>query len=170
VAEQVEESSPEVPAKGKSNRWVLYAIAVVPVTIMLAFLLVTKIINPRFAPHPSEASTGEAEKKSDEKQEGHLCQIGTVLANPSGASSRRIVKLGVLIEVIPKSLVAKVEEWKPKLHHQALMILSAKDLDTLSSPEGKSALQEELKNAFASELRVAPEEIRQVYFNDFVVQ
>ncbi len=170
MAERIEESSPEVPAKGKSNKWVLYTIAVVPVTIMLAFLLVTKVINPRFASHPTNALAGEAEKQPDEKEEGHLCQIGTVLANPSGTSSRRIVKLGVLIEVIPKSLVAKVEEWKPKLHHQTLMILSAKDIDTLSSPQGKSALQEELKNAFASELRVAPEEIRQVYFNDFVIQ
>jgi len=137
---------------------------------MLAFLLVTKIINPRFAPAPAEALAGEAKGESYEDKEGYLCQIGTVLANPSGASSRRIIKLGVLVEVIPKSLVEKVEEWKPKLHHQTLMLLSAKDIETLSSPEGKSALQEELRNAFASELKVAPEDIRRVYFNDFVIQ
>jgi flagellar basal body-associated protein FliL len=170
MAEQVEESSPEVPAQGKSSKWILYTIAVVPITVMLAFLLVTRVINPRFAPPPAEASAGKAEEKSDEDEKGYLCQIGTVLANPADASSRRIVKLGVLIEVIPKSLVEKVEEWKPKLQHQTIMILSAKDLDTLSSPEGKSALREELKSAFASELRVPPEEIRRVYFNDFVIQ
>ena len=170
MAEQVEESSPEVPAQGKSSKWILYTIAVVPVTIMLAFLLVTRVINPRFAPPPAEALAGETKEESYEDKEGYLCQIGTILANPAGASSRRIVKLGVLIEVIPKSLVEEVEKWKPKLHHQTIMILSAKDLDTLSTPEGKSALQEELKNAFVSELRVPPEEIRRVYFNDFVIQ
>jgi flagellar basal body-associated protein FliL len=170
VAEQVEESSPEVPAQGKSSKWILYTIAVVPVAIMLAFLLVTRVINPRFAPPPAEALAGETKEESYEDEEGYLCQIGTVLANPSGAGSRRIVKLGVLIEVIPKSLVEEVEKWKPKLHHQTIMILSSKDLDTLSTPEGKSALQEELKNAFVSELRVPPEEIRRVYFNDFVIQ
>ncbi len=170
MAEQVEGSSPEVPAQGKSSKWILYTIAVVPVTIMLAFLLVTRVINPRFAPSPAEALAGETKEESYEDKEGHLCQIGTVLANPAGASSRRIVKLGVLVEVIPESLVEEVEKWKPKLHHQTIMILSAKDLDTLSTPEGKSALQEELKNAFASELRVPPEEIRRVYFNDFVIQ
>ena len=114
MAEQVEESSPKVPAQKKNSKWVLYTIAVVPITIMLAFLLVTKIINPRFAPAPAEALAGEAKGESYEDKEGHLCQIGTVLANPSGASSRRIIKLGLLVEVIPKSLVEKVEEWNKK--------------------------------------------------------
>jgi len=167
MAEQTGEADSKASAGRKNSKLRLYmTVAIAPIMAISAFFLVTKVINPRFA----EANARAPAEAADNRKEGYVCEIGTVLVNPLGMESRRIMKVGVLLELTSKSLIQDVEKSRLRLQHQLIMILSSKELDMVNSPEGKSALREELRDAFTLELRLEPGEIRQVYFSEFVIQ
>ncbi|MDQ1327943.1 MAG: Flagellar protein FliL [Candidatus Poribacteria bacterium] len=176
--EEIKEESPQ-----KQSKLNLYLVAFVPMILMfLGFFLVTKFINPRFgvgAGTSSVVSTAEAEntkeskensKKKKGKEESVMIAIGPVLANPFGTGGKRFVRVGIGLELESKELAKKVEESKSKLQHELILILSAKDVDSLSSPQGKIELQEEIKKGMRSELEFSDEELPQIYFNEFIVQ
>ena len=168
----------------KQSKLKLYLVAFVPMILMfLGFFLVTKFINPRFGVGLSDtssvASTAETEntkeskensKKKKGKEESVMITIGPVLANPLGTGGKRFVRVGVGLELESKELAKKVEESKSKLQHELILILSAKDVESLTSPQGKIQLQEEIKKGMRSELGFSDEELPQVYFNEFIVQ
>ena len=174
-----EENNGEAPKKKSNGRWFLYSVAIIPIVSILASFLVVRVINPRFAASADGYSVQLAlnhwnhhpvERKNNDKKEEFLCDVGTILANPSGTERRRIIKMSIMVDVFSESLIETIEKMKPKLQHQAVMILSSKDLETISSTEGKIELQSELKKAFIDELGLTNDDIRQVYFRDFVIQ
>jgi len=174
MAEENEKSVPEESGKKKKGNAALYSISVIPIMIMLAFFLVAKVINPRFAPPPADAANlgGEGQDGSHEGEgkEGFICDLGTVIVNPVVTQRIRIMKVGVSIEVTSQMLLEMVEKEKTKLQHQLIMILSSKQLSEVCLPEGKTNLQEELRQKFISELGCAPDGVRQVYFGEFIIQ
>jgi flagellar basal body-associated protein FliL len=166
--ENTDEGKPE--SKGKMA---VFAVALVPLITALSFFLVVKVINPRFAPSASAETVDEpgvAGTVDATDSEGFLYELGTVLVNPAGGRSIRIMKVGVSIEVMTKDLIEKAEKLRMKLQHQLIVTLSSKQIEELASSAGKIALQEELKEVFSSELGAAPGEIRQVYFTEFIIQ
>jgi len=165
-----EENNGEAPKKKSNGRWFLYSVAIIPIVSILASFLVVRVINPRFAASADGYSVQSVERKNNDKKEEFLCDVGTILANPSGTERRRIIKMSIMVDVFSESLIETIEKMKPKLQHQAVMILSSKDLETISSTEGKIELQSELKKAFIDELGLTNDDIRQVYFRDFVIQ
>jgi len=162
-----EENNEDTLKKKSNNKWFLYTIAAIPIMAVLSSFLIIKLVNPMFSSSSGEYSDQPMEHKV---KDGFLCQVGTILVNPSGMDRRRIIKVGIIIEVNSQALFNKVEKTKPKLQHHAVMILSSKDIEAISSNEGKIELQIELKKAFINELGLAIDDIRQVYFNDFVIQ
>ncbi|MBD3182019.1 hypothetical protein GF312_06995 [Candidatus Poribacteria bacterium] len=154
----------------KKSRIALYIIAIIPTIAMVSFFLVTKVINPRVNPAAADTTETPVENVVAKTEETFLCELGTVLANPSGGNSRRIMKMGISLEVSSKKMIEGVEKIKPKLQHQLIIILSSKDLDLISSAEGKSSLQEEIKTAFSELLDSSEGSLLQVYFSEFVVQ
>ena len=143
----------------------------IKIVTLLAFFLVTKVVNPRLTSPDREALAAEEEQVKEESVERYTYDLGTVLVNPTGSSSKlRIMKVGVSLELTSKSLVEEVDESKQRLQHQFIMVLSSMDLELACSPEGKGILQEEVKEAFISELKLEPNELSGVYFTEFVVQ
>jgi flagellar protein FliL len=185
MADNKENENEEIKEESskKQSKRNLYLVAFVPMILMfLGFFLVTKFINPRFAvPGFSEASSASStaetentkEKENSKKKKGKesvIQVIGPVVANPLGTGGKRFVRVGVGIELESKELAKKVEESKSKLQHELILILSAKDIDSLTSPQGKIQLQEEIKKGMRSELEFSDEELPQIYFNEFIVQ
>jgi flagellar basal body-associated protein FliL len=169
----------------KQSKINLYLVAFVPMILMfLGFFLVTKLINPHFAVSSlSDASTvsstaetdntkehKENSKKKKGKEESVMIAIGPVLANPLGTGGKRFVRVGIGLELESKELAKKVEESKSKLQHELILILSAKDIEFLTSTQGKIQLQEEIRKGMCSELEFSDEELPQIYFNEFIVQ
>ena len=168
MTEDTEDSKSKASAKKKHGNLAFYLL-IIPTMMISSFFLVTKVINPHFAPSASSESADMA-LASNIQEEGYIYELGPVLVNPSGAESRRFMKVGVSMELDSRSPVKKIEKAQAKLQHQLIMILSSKHIDIISSPEGKSALQEEIKNIFISELGLAQNELKQVYFSEFVIQ
>jgi len=173
MAEQPEGVAVNAPDKASKSKTIVLSVTIIPLIAALSFFLVTKVINPRFAP---EASAGSVDNqavdhiKNVDDNDGFLFELGTVIVNPAGGRSIRIVKVGVSVEVMTKDLLKKVEALKTKLQHQLIITLSSKQIEKISSTEGKIALQDELRDIFSSELGAGPGEIRQVYFSEFIIQ
>jgi flagellar FliL protein len=158
----------EEKKKGKSGLFMMLAI---PVIAALAFFLVTKVINPRFAPTAAAQTADDQQSSSeDNEKEGFMCELGTVLANPADQQTRRIMKVGVSLEVTSEKLIKEIERSKIKLQHQLIVTLTSTALSRISTIEGKTELQEELRQTFESQLQAEPGDIRQVYFTEFIIQ
>lgn len=174
IVEQPDEDA-ESPAAEKPKgrgKMIVFAAVVIPLIAVMSFFLVVKVVNPRFAP-PASADVvgGQPDTDVDDtSKNGFIYELGTVLVNPMGGRSIRIMKVRVSIEVMTKSLLKKVEMLKVRLQHQLIMVLSSKQVDEISSSKGKALLQNELRNVFAAELDVSPADIWQVYFGEFIIQ
>lgn len=176
-----EEKLENIPQDKKNGKLPLILASFLPIVLMLlGFFFVTKFINPRFALSgegkntTSNPSKVEVENQSvstpNHSNDGFIYEFGTVLVNPLGSEGRRYIKVGINLELKSKSLVKKIDKAKPMLQHQFIITLSSKTIDDISSPEGKSALQNELKDNFVSTLGLSQDDIYQVYFSEFVVQ
>ena len=179
MAEQAEETALLAPedegvatedeaqaAEGKIKK-LIPVLAIIPAVAALAFLLVTKVVNPRVA---SSADDVEVEVVDEEETEGVMWELGTKLANPLGSRTLRFIKVSVSLELASAELAKKVEAGRAKLEDCFLTILSSKTLEDIGTPEGKSELKQELMEAFTSDLRLEEGDIRRVYFLEFVVQ
>lgn len=170
MAEEAIEEVQEVPTEEKSKKSSkLPILVIVPVMAILAFFLVTKVINPRFAP-PDGSTTRKVEKKVKKKKESYIHEIGSVVANPFKSDNKRIMKVAASVEAGSKKVLKMLEIEQVMLSHLLLMTLSSKTIGVLSTPEGKSALQEELRQTFVSELGLEDDDISHVYFSEFVIQ
>ncbi|HGJ66229.1 TPA: flagellar basal body-associated FliL family protein [bacterium] len=164
----------------KDSKIKLYLAMTVPIILMLVgFFLVTKFINPRFNISGGNAISGgeSSESKSDmDKSKKHgknktiIHELGSVLANPIGTDGRRFVKVGVCLELGSKDLAKQIDESKSKLQHQLILILSSKDIETLTSPTGKALLLDEIKKSMIAQLELTNEDLPNIYFSEFIVQ
>lgn len=165
----------------KSGKLPLILASFLPIILMLlGFFFVTKLINPRFALSGNSKDmevqplkdTVESQNVStlDHSKDGFIYEFGTVLVNPLGTEGRRYIKVGINLELKSKSLAKSIDKAKPMLQHQFIIILSSKTIGEISTPEGKSALQKELKDNFISALGLSEDDIYQIYFSEFVVQ
>lgn len=167
MPEQAEETNPEKSKKIKGGNLIICMLSIIPIVTMLAFFLVTKVVNPRFA---SPVAAEVTESRKDDRKEFCTYELGSVVANPSGIENLRIMKVGVSLELESESLIEDMEKSKPRLQHQLIMTLSSKDIGTICSLEGKAALLKELKDAFTKELDMEQGKIREIYFSEFVIQ
>ena len=180
--EETKETIEETPKKG--SKLTLYLAAFIPILLMLAgFFMVTKFINPRFGINNANANSGDISgdgdsgksaglDKSKKHKKGELCiyELDPVLANPLGTQGKRFAKVGICLELSSKSLMEQIDEAKSMLQHQLIIILSSKDIETLTSPAGKSILLEEIRKTMVSQLELTDEDIPHVYFSEFIVQ
>lgn len=166
AAENVQEAP--TAEESKSSKKLLILI-MVPIVAILAFFLVTQIINPRFAP-PDGSTTQKVKKKVKKKKESYIHEIGAVVANPYKSDNRRIMKVSASVEAGSKGILKILEREQAMLSHLLLMTLSSKTIRVLSTPEGKSALQEELRQLFISELQLEDDDLIHIYFSEFVIQ
>lgn len=176
-----EEKLENTPQDKKSGKLPLILASFLPIVLMLlGFFFVTKFLNPRFIISGTGQNVGTESSKDTianqsaptpvPSKSGIIYEFGTVLVNPLGTEGRRYIKVGINLELRSKSLVKSIDKAKPMLQHQFIITLSSKTIDEISSPEGKLALQKELKENFVSVLGLSQEDIHQVYFSEFVVQ
>jgi flagellar FliL protein len=92
----------------------------------------------------------------------------------AGASKGRqsFVKAEVTLRVASKAAQQAVEKHGPRLRHEMVMLLAAKDRDTLSSSQGQEALRTEALEEFNAVLgqEQTAATIDDVLFTSFVVQ
>ena len=95
----------------------------------------------------------------------------TFLANINDPDGERYAKLQLRLAIIPKDRVSDIEGdtlMIARMRDRVLTLLTSKTFDELSDPLGKEGFRNEIR------MRLAPlieeGEIREVLFNEFVVQ
>lgn len=173
MAEQAPEAVQEEPEKKKGGKQIILGLAIVPIVTVLTFFLTAKFIGPRFAVPAEGATTASEEQEKESKPaeaETVICDLGTVLANPAGSKKMRIMKVTVALDVVSQEIADLIAKYNSRLQDNLVMILSSKSFETISSTEGKTAIKKELRDTFISELKLGEDDIRRVYFSEFVIQ
>jgi flagellar protein FliL len=114
----------------------------------------------------AEKSKGERSqgKKANEKMV--LFSMDPFVLNLSDPG--RHLKVAVQFELFREEDELKVKERGPKLRDTLIMLFSSKTTDSVSSPEGKFQLKDEI--LLRANQAMEREVFRNVYFTDFVMQ
>ena len=119
----------------------------------------------------SEAGEVAAAEPVIEQTPPGILELETFLANINDPNGERYAKLQLRLAIIPKERVADIESdtlMMARMRDRVLTLLTSKTFDELSDPLGKEGFRNEIR------MRIAPlieeGEIREVLFNEFVVQ
>lgn len=99
---------------------------------------------------------------------GPTTRLETFIVNLADKGGTRYLRISMDLELEKEETVEVVEKRLPKIRDAVLMILPTKKYEDIGTVEGKSALRNEML-AKINEL-MKPEEIKNIYFTEFVVQ
>jgi flagellar protein FliL len=106
------------------------------------------------------------QKENKEKEKMILLALDPFILNLSDPG--RHLKVTVQFELNNEKDELKVKERTPKLRDIIIMLLSSKTVDSVSSPEGKFQIKDEI--LLRANQAMDREVFRNVYFTDFVMQ
>lgn len=160
-ATAAEAPAPAPAGKGRS----LLVVAVAAVVLLAglgggAWFLLPKLLH-RGHPEPAEA------RPAPPPPVKATISLGSVVVNIAG-EGRRYLKISVDVGVTDARHVKEVEEHKPQILDLLISVLATKEVDELTSAEGRVALKDELLNGIHED--VGLEQVSRVFFTEFVIQ
>lgn len=156
---------------------VTFIVSLVVVEVLVAYFVVTALIEPRLAGEPvvkQEEQHAEAELVAP-----HMFQLENIVVNLNGSDGMRYLAAGVAIEVdLGKDGGGgggghgggddHLKEMLPVLKHSVISVLSAKSVAEVSTSEGRELIREEIKEQ--ADHAIDPIHVHDVFFTEFVVQ
>lgn len=127
--------------------------------------------------HEEEAEEGEEEEA--EASGGHgeagagpaFLAFETFTVNLLPDPDEKFLQLDLTVEVKDAALADKMKAHMPALRNRVLMLLTSKKASDISTPEGKTALSEELLTELKKPFKgKKPLKVKQVLFTSFVIQ
>lgn len=113
-----------------------------------------------------------AEKKEEQapsaREVGPMIKLSSLIVNLNEASCRHYIKTTIVLEVAQKEWVDEVQRRIPSLTDMIIVTLGDKKLADLKGPQGKEDLRKEL--LVKAEKTLASPRIRQIYFDEFLLQ
>jgi flagellar FliL protein len=107
-----------------------------------------------------------AQKENKGKEKMVLVALDPFILNLSDPG--RHLKVSIQMELLDENDEIKIKERNPKLRDIIIMLLSSKTIDSVSSPEGKFQLKDEI--LLRANQAMEKEMFKNVYFTDFVMQ
>ncbi len=111
---------------------------------------------------------GKAEKIIEKKAKEKLVLVSMEPFVLNLSDPGRHLKVAVQFELLHEEDELKVKERAPKLRDTLIMLISSKTTDSVSSPEGKFQLKDEI--LLRANQAMDKEVFKNVYFTDFVMQ
>jgi len=116
---------------------------------------------------PKFFGTAQAKAAPAEPAVKATVPLGAVVVNLNG-EARRYLRVGVSLGVPASSDAKEIEEHKSQLLDLLISVLSAAEVETLTSDEGKTELKDDLLSRMRDELHL--KKVVRVYFTEFVIQ
>lgn len=129
--------------------------------------------------HEEEADAEEEEEAEAEGGGGHgeagagpaFLPFETFTVNLMPDPDEKFLQLDLTIEVKDAALADQMKAQMPALRNRVLMLLTSKKASDISTPEGKTALSEELLTELKKPFKgKKPLKVKQVLFTSFVIQ
>lgn len=99
---------------------------------------------------------------------GPTKRLETFIVNLADKGGTRYLRVSMDLELENEEAVEVIEKRLPKIRDAILMILPTKKYEDIATVEGKSALRNEMLTKINELMK--PEEIKNIYFTEFVVQ
>jgi len=144
--------------------------AIVVVQTLLAIGLTQFVILPRMGVQGADMSEQRAEEIADAVMDpGTIVGLEEIIVTlDSDPRQPRYLRINVSLEIRDSSQAERAAARIPQLRDIVIMILSGKSAADIGSPEGRSALRDEIFRDVSAQL---PESaLMNVFFSDLVVQ
>ena len=142
------------------------------------FMIYTKLpsASPTAAVPETEAVAEAISEKAKPEEIGAVVSVDTFIVNLADPGGNRYLRVTMDLELVGKPTDKsagkaggdELAKRMPQIRDAILMILSTKRYADISTPEGKTALREEILSAVNSLL--ASSQISRIYFKEFVIQ
>jgi len=142
------------------------------------FMIYTKLpsASPKAAVPETEAGAEAVSEKAKPEEIGAVVSVDTFIVNLADPGGNRYLRVTMDLELVGKpadksagkTAGDELAKRMPQIRDAILMILSTKRYADISTPEGKTALREEILNAVNGLL--ASSQISRIYFKEFVIQ
>jgi flagellar protein FliL len=152
--------SPKTPSKGFGKKMIILLVGLILVLGVGGYFGYTLF----FQEKDKGAKVGHKEKKEPEKMV--LVALEPFILNLYDPG--RHLKVAIQLELKDPKEEGQVKERTPKLRDIIIMLLSSKTVDSVSSPEGKFQLKDEI--LLRANQAMGKELFKNVYFTDFVMQ
>jgi len=177
-----EEAAPAAPAAKAAGSGIsikqllMFGVPVFVVICGLMIWLLPKFLAPANAATPEKPAAAEA-KGHGEKSEGKAGEAGAepniyivkdVILNPAGTNGTRFLLTTVGFEVTTTEAKKELEAKDVQVRDALNTILTAKSLTTLSMPENRDSIRQEIAAKVGKLLRTG--ELTSVYFSKFIIQ
>ena len=116
----------------------------------------------------SEGAENGIEAEEAVETMGPVKKLETFIVNLADKGGTRYLRVSMDLELEKEEAVEVVEKRLPKIRDAILMILPTKKYEDIGTVEGKSALRNEMLTKINELMK--PEEIKNIYFTEFVVQ
>jgi len=138
------------------------------------FMIYTKLpsASPKAVVSEAEPEPGGIPEKAKPEEIGAVVSMDTFIVNLADPGGNRYLRVTMDLELAGKTAGKtagdELAKRMPQIRDAILMILSTKRYADISTPEGKTALREEILNAVNGLL--ASSQISRIYFKEFVIQ
>jgi len=158
--DDVEVESLEGVPKNKGNKTLVIIIAVVCIVLGTGGFVGFKLL----------ASKGSKEeiKKDEVSVQTSIISLDPFVLNLSDRG--RYLKVTIQFEITDKSMQEAVKIKTPQLRDTIITLVSSKSLNSISSPEGKFQLKDELLFRANQIMGLEKDVIKNLYFSEFVMQ
>ncbi len=163
MAEETSESQPEQPQeekpkKSKKTLLIIIAGALIVFSISGYFAYTMLISN--------KGNTDEGAHKKEENSKSVLVPLEPFVLNL--AEQGRFLKVTMQLELTDASYQQTVTDKIPQLKDAIIILLSSKSVESISSPEGKLQLKDEL--LLRANQTMGKDMFKNLYFTEFVIQ
>jgi flagellar protein FliL len=142
------------------------------------FMIWSKLsaVSPKAIVPEHEAGAEAVAEKAKPEEIGAVVSMDTFIVNLADPGGNRYLRVTMDLELAgkpadksaAKTAGDELAKRMPQIRDAILMILSTKRYADISTPEGKTALREEILNAVNGLL--ASSQITRIYFKEFVIQ
>ncbi len=158
--DDVEVESPDVKAKKKGNKTLIIIIAAVCIVLGAGGFLGFKLL----------ASKGGEEEAAKEEiaVKTSIISLDPFVLNLSDRG--RYLKVTIQFEVEDENMQETVTSKTPQLRDTIITLVSSKSLNSISSPEGKFQLKDEILFRANQIMGMEKDVVKNLYFSEFVMQ
>ncbi len=158
--DELEVETPGEPKKKGSNK--KFLIIIIVATIVLGA--------GGFAGYKLLASKGTTDEKKEVKEEANTSIIALAPFVLNLSDHGRYLKVTIQFEITDEKLQEKVDARTPQLRDTIITLVSSKSLNSISSPEGKFQLKDELLFRANQIMGMDKDVFKNLYFTEFVMQ
>ncbi len=163
--DEVQEEATEAPQK-KGNKMLIIIIVVVSVVLGAGGIIGYTLMADKGTEGEEEAEAHQKEEKS--KQETVIFALDPFVLNL--ADHGRYLKVSIQFEISDESMHDFVKGKTPQLRDTIITLVSSKSLNSISSPEGKFQLKDEVLFRANQILGMEKDIFKNLFFTEFVMQ